>query len=106
MSDEQAIRLQVLPRKARSQMGVAAEGFCLDREAQDGTAATLIWYRKYVGALVTWLAEQGIQEPSDVTAGRLRLWLVELRDRNLADWTVHHIPLRNAPSSTSANKRR
>jgi hypothetical protein len=81
MSHEQAIRLKVLPAKPRSEIEMAAEGFYLDRDAQDCTAATMIWYRKYVGALVAWLAEQDIQELSQVTAGHLRHWVVELRDR-------------------------
>ena len=89
MSHEQALRLVQSVTRA-SGMATAAEGFYLDRQANHCTAATLVFYRKYVGALLAWLGEHGITDPAAVTAAHIRAWLVELQGRKLADWTVHH----------------
>jgi len=79
MSPEQAIHLKVLPSTSRSQLAIAADNFYLDREANRCAEATLVWYRKYVGALVDWLTAQGVRGLSDVTASNLRAWLVSLQ---------------------------
>jgi site-specific recombinase XerD len=68
----------------------AAQSFYLDREANYCTPATLKWYRKYVGALVAWLAARDVTQLHQVTPDLLRVYLVELQGRALAPRTVHH----------------
>ncbi len=69
---------------------LAAESFYLDRESARCTPATLRWYRKYIGALLGWLREQGVVLVGDVTPDLLRRYLVETQARGLAATTVHH----------------
>lgn len=89
MSTNRAIHLKVLERSERP-LDLAAQSFMLSREAMRCTEATLIWYRKYVGALVTYLTERGITAPEQVKPDTLRAYLVYLQGRGLADRTIHH----------------
>ena len=43
-----------MPKEQTTQLQQAAESFYLDCEIRHLTPVTLIWYRKYVGALVTY----------------------------------------------------
>ncbi len=81
MSHEQAIR---------GPLQLAAESFFLDRQARRCSPDTLIWYRKYVGALVTWLNAHAITRPEDITPSHLRAFLVELHGKGLSPHSVHH----------------
>ena len=49
-----------------------------------------MWYRKYVGALIDYLAAQDIAEVAAITPDILRAFLVHLQQRGLADTTIHH----------------
>jgi len=73
-----------------SQLERAVEAFLLDREAQNLTPATLIWYQRYVGALVTWLTAKNVTTLTGITPDLLRAYVVELQGRGLAAKTVHH----------------
>ena len=79
MSKEQATQLQQ-----------AAESFYLDCEIRHLTPATLIWYRKYVGALVTWLQSKDVTAPKGITLDLLRAYIAELQGKDFAQNTVHH----------------
>lgn len=73
-----------------SQLQRAIEGFLLDREAQGCTPATLLWYRRYLAVLVSWLAEQQVNTMAGITATLLRSYIVDVQGRGLAPKTVHH----------------
>jgi len=90
LSHDPAIRLRVLHARQSSSLELAAHSFYLSREAMRCTEATLIWYRKYVGALITYLASQNIVEVEAITPDTLRAFLVHLQNRGLADTTIHH----------------
>ena len=87
---------QAIPPKAPSKtetpspLDLAAESFYLSREAMRCTEATLIWYHKYVGALVEHLTGLGINDVMGITPDHLRVFLVQLQRRGLADRTIHH----------------
>lgn len=68
----------------------AAISFYLDREAAHCTPATLVWYRKYVDALVRYLAARGVRELSQVRSDHLRAYLVAMRATGLSERSVHH----------------
>jgi len=52
--------------------------------------ATLIWYRKYMRALIDYLTARGVSEVKDITPDHLRTFLVGLQRRGLADKTIHY----------------
>jgi site-specific recombinase XerD len=54
------------------------------------TSATLIWYRKYVDALVGYLSDLGVTTLASIQPDHLRSYLVDLQRRDLAARTVHH----------------
>lgn len=90
MSTKQAIPLRLLNRPAQSSLTLAMQSFLLSREAMRCTEATLIWYRKYGTALVTYLSDQDVQNIEAVTPTHVRGYLVHLQRRGLADRTIHH----------------
>lgn len=69
---------------------MAAESFYVSRAAMRCTAATLVWYRKYVGALINYLGAQDLADVDAITPDILRAYLVHLQQRGLADTTIHH----------------
>jgi integrase/recombinase XerD len=79
-----------VPTIQLNELAQLAQAFYLDRQANGCTAATLVWYRKYVGALVAWLTAHNVTALDRVTPTHLRAFLVELQDRGLADRTRHH----------------
>jgi site-specific recombinase XerC len=87
---EQVIQLKVVRSPQLSSLALVAESLYLSREAMRCTPATLIWYRKYVGALIEYLAERGVQNVDGMTTDHLRAFLVCLQNRCLADTTIHH----------------
>ena len=87
--DERLSNLKVLPVTRPSQLESALEGFMLDRQANACTPATCKYYRWLLTPLLTWLAKQGVTEPSAVTATHIRAWLVELQARQAPN-SVHH----------------
>jgi len=68
----------------------AAEVFCLDREGTGCTRFTLIWYRDYVGRLVTWLVAHDVTTPAGITLAALRVYFADVQGRGLAAKTVNH----------------
>ena len=62
----------------------------LDREAQHLTPATLTWYRRYLGALTTWLEAHDVTTVSGITLELLREYIVYLQNKGYAPKTVHH----------------
>ena len=69
---------------------LAAQSFMLSREAMDCTPSTLVWYRQYINALITFLEGRNIKELSEITPDLLRRYLVDLKTRKLAPTTIHH----------------
>ncbi len=90
MVDEQATHLKILHRQDASPLQLAAQSFLLSREAMHCTEATLVWYKKYIGALVDYLTAHGVQDVKSIAPDHLRAFLVSLQRRGLADRTVHH----------------
>ncbi len=86
----QTIRLEVIKKAEPTPLEQAALSFYLDRKANGRSSYTLTWYKTYVSALVDWLAEQGVTELGRITPTHIRSWLIELRERKLADRTIHH----------------
>ena len=79
-----------MPSNQTTSLQRAAEAFYLDREAQHLTPATLLWYRRYVGALVDWMQAHDVTTAAGITLDLLRTYIVELQAKDLAPKTVHH----------------
>lgn len=90
MPAKQATGLKVPSDTTSSQLVRAVQTFYLDREAARCSAATLTWYRKYVGALLDWLTAHDVTQPQAITTELLRAYLVDLQGRDLAPRTIHH----------------
>ena len=101
MPQVHAIRLRSLPPP--SEIETAGRSFMLDREAKRCTAATLAWYERYIGALVSWLVERKVSSLADVSPNQIRQYLLDLR-RPSASQIAPYIttPAQPAPSSISA----
>jgi len=63
--------------------------FTLSRQAMNCSPFTLRFYRFTAGAFVTWIENQGIASPDEVTARYVRQYLAMLADRGLQDTTLH-----------------
>lgn len=63
--------------------------FVLSRQAMNASPYTLRFYRFTAGAFVTWIADQGVTAPEQVTARYVRQYLAMLADRGLQDTTLH-----------------
>lgn len=68
----------------------AADVFMLDKQVNGCTRYTLIWYRTYVGRLVTWLTEHGVTTPGAITLDDLRAYMADVQGHGWAPKTVHH----------------
>ena len=68
-----------MPKEQTTQLQQAAESFYLDCEIRHLTPVTLIWYRKYVGALVTWLQDRGTTTATGIILDLLRAYVAELQ---------------------------
>jgi integrase/recombinase XerD len=68
----------------------AFAAFLLDKEIAGCTRFTLLWYREYVGRLVTWLAAHDVTTPAGITLAILRAYIADVQGRGLAPKTVHH----------------
>ncbi len=91
MSKGRTIRLNVVKSQAPSTpLQDAVTSFYLDRQANGVSGYTLTWYRTYVGAVIEWLAAQTVTDPARVTPNHMRAWLIELKERELAERTIHH----------------
>jgi site-specific recombinase XerD len=88
MKPVRATNLKLAPR--RSELDLAVKSFLLDREAKRCTAATMVWYERYVGALADWLTQRKVTNLAAVSPSLLREYLVDLRERGLGDRTIHH----------------
>src|SRR5688572_26725552 len=63
--------------------------FTLSRQAMNCSPFTLRFYRFTAGAFVTWIENQGLTGPEQVTARYVRQYLAMLADRGLQDTTLH-----------------
>jgi len=63
--------------------------FILSRQAMNCTPATLEFYKYTAGAFLSWIEQNGVTEPREVTARYVRQYLALLRDRNKKDTTLH-----------------
>ncbi len=63
--------------------------FLLSREAMLCSPATLEFYRYTAGEFVQWLIENSIFEPTAIRSTHVRSYLKSLKDRSLADNTLH-----------------
>lgn len=63
--------------------------FVLSRQAMNCSPFTLRFYRFTAGAFVTWISNQGLTGPEQVTARYVRQYLAMLADRGLQDTTLH-----------------
>jgi site-specific recombinase XerD len=63
--------------------------FTLSRQAMNCSPFTIRFYRFTAGAFVTWISNQGITTPEQVTARYVRQYLAMLADRGLQDITLH-----------------
>jgi site-specific recombinase XerD len=59
----------------------AKQGFLLDWQLRNRSAKTLYTYGSVLGIVVTWLAEQGIEEVEEVTVAHLRAFLLHTAQR-------------------------
>ena len=56
-----------MPKQQATQLERAAQSFYLDCEVRQLTPSTVLWYRKYVGALLTWLDARDVTTSAAVT---------------------------------------
>jgi integrase/recombinase XerD len=68
----------------------AADAFYLDRKARGLTEASIGWYRRYLGQLVTWLAAHDVTTVDGITLELLRAYMRDVQGRGLAPKTVSH----------------
>lgn len=68
----------------------AFDTFMLDKQTQGLTTDTLLWYRRYVGALVDWLIARDVTTAGGITLELLRAYIAEHQGRGLAPKTVRH----------------
>lgn len=63
--------------------------FVLSRQAMRVSKATAEFYRYTAGMFITWLEQQNITEPVEVSARHVRAYLAELAGRKLSEWTCN-----------------
>jgi integrase/recombinase XerD len=63
--------------------------FILSRQAMNCTPATLTFYQNTAGAFLSWIEEQGITDPGEVTARLVRGYLAGLISKGRKDTTLH-----------------
>lgn len=73
----------------KTQLERTVETFYLDREVMGCTQLTLLWYRRYLGALLTWLTARGVTTAQGITLELLRAYVLE-KQTQYAPKTVHH----------------
>ena len=62
--------------------------FFLSRQAMNCTPKTLEFYQYTSGVFLSWAENQGLTDPTKITARRVRQYIAELVQRGLADTTV------------------
>lgn len=77
------------PQPKRNRLHAAYDAFILSREAMLCTPKTLEHYAYTVGGFVAYLATQDVHDPSEITPGHIRAYLVGLQRRGLKDTTQH-----------------
>lgn len=63
--------------------------FILSRQAMNSTPATLSFYRYTAGVFLSWVENQGVTEPAEITPRYVRQYLAELVASGKKDTTVH-----------------
>jgi len=63
--------------------------FILSRQAMLCKPSTLRWYGFTAGRFVSWLKDNGVNEPGEIAARHVRSYLAELNSNGLDDSTIH-----------------
>ncbi len=63
--------------------------FILSRQAMNCTPATMAFYSHTAGAFLSWIEQQNVHNPEEVTARHVRQYLAQLIDRGRKDTTLH-----------------
>ena len=63
--------------------------FLLSRQAANYTPATLEFYKYTAGRFLSWIENQGVTDPVDITARHVRAYLAALLDQGKKDTTLH-----------------
>jgi site-specific recombinase XerD len=80
--------LSLLPQKVHFIRDVYQD-FILSRQAKLCSPATIEFYTYTAGKFVEWLFERRVDDPSEIKANHIRAYLSDLRQRKLADKTLH-----------------
>jgi site-specific recombinase XerD len=80
--------LSLLPQKVRFIRDVYQD-FLLSRQAKLCSPATIEFYTYTTGKFVRWLLERQIDDPVEIRTKQIRAYLSDLRQRKLADKTLH-----------------
>jgi site-specific recombinase XerD len=63
--------------------------FMLSRQAMNCTPTTLVFYSHTAGAFLSWISEQNVISPEEVTARHVRQFIAGLADKGRKDTTLH-----------------
>jgi site-specific recombinase XerD len=63
--------------------------FVLSRQVMNCTPATMEFYKYGTGRFMTWVEQQGVTSPEQITARHVRQYLATLAERGLADTSLH-----------------
>lgn len=72
--------LKVLEGRKPSPLALTVQEFLLDRQARNASPGTLRFYRQKLEPFLTFLSDQGVTRPDQVTAGHVRRFLVWLQE--------------------------
>lgn len=67
----------------------ALELFLLDCKARKLTKSTQAFYKDKVGRFVHWLSDAGVHSLQDITATRIKRYMVYLQDKGMTDHSQH-----------------
>ncbi len=81
--------LTLRPVRNLQPLGVALQGFLLDREAARCSPKTLEHYQYTLGGFVAFLKTRNVSDLSEIIPQDIRAYLISLQNRNLKDTTQH-----------------
>ena len=81
--------LTLRPVRNLQPLGVALQGFLLDREAARCSPKTLEHYQYTLGGFVAFLKTRNVSDVSEIIPQDIRAYLISLQNRNLKDTTQH-----------------
>jgi site-specific recombinase XerD len=79
-----------LEATASSPMGVAWLDFILSRRTICSSEVTIKWYKETAGQFVCWLADRGIDDPLEIKAIHVRMYLDEFKVGGASEQYVHN----------------